>query len=185
MLRPAPSSRWHASGPSSRGCPRYPPSPDLSVKGTRNCSEKGGFNHGHLSPSVRHHKGLSFRPVRLRSIISLALAALIAATLLGCSRKAENLVGAGRLIRGPGGLGTTVRVAPIADRDTYVEPGTADFGTVLIVGTDTAFVARIFMAVASWKVPSDTLPGFTLGGISLEVPRDTTLLDVGTVNARL
>jgi len=123
--------------------------------------------------------------VRLRSFVLLGLAALIASALAGCSRKAENLVGANRLIRGPGGLGNTVRVAPNSDRDTYVEPGTADFGAVLIVGSDTSFTARIFLSVSSWKVPADTLPGFSLGVISLEVPRDTTLLDVGTVNAYL
>jgi hypothetical protein len=121
--------------------------------------------------------------VRLKQLLPLVLAALSVSPLVGCSRRAERLVGADRLARGPGGLGTTVRVAPIADRDTYVEPGTADFTDVLIVGTDTAFTARTFLAVAAWHIPSDTLPGFSLGVVSLELPRDTTLIDVGTVNA--
>ncbi len=107
---------------------------------------------------------------------------LVAALLAGCSRKAEKLVGAGRVIRGPGGLGMTTRVAPRPDRDTYVEPGTADFGDLLIVGNDTLFSARILMAVASWSVPSDTLPGFTLGQVWVEVPRDTAFFEAGNVN---
>ncbi len=110
----------------------------------------------------------------------MLIATLTAIPLFGCSRKAEKLVGADRMIRGPGGLGTTVRVFPAADRDTYVEPGTADFGDVLIVGSDTLFTARTFLAVAAWNVPSDTLPGFSLGVVSLELPRDTTLADAGS-----
>ena len=117
--------------------------------------------------------------MRLNPVLALMLVALSAFPLTGCSRRAEKLVGAGRVIRGPGGLGTTVRRSPPADRDTYVEPGTADFGNALIVGTDTLFLARTFLAVASWNVPSDTLPGFSLGVVSLELPRDTTLLDAG------
>ena len=120
--------------------------------------------------------------MRLNPILGLMLVCLVAAPLVGCSRKAEHLVGAGRVIRGPGGLGTTKQVAPIPDRDTYVEPGTADFGDLLIVGNDTLFSSRIFLAAASWSVPSDTLPGFSLGQVWLEVPPDTTFFEGGTVN---
>ena len=119
--------------------------------------------------------------MRLRPVLLVALAVLGASLLVGCSRKAEQLVGAGRLGRGPGGLGTTVRTARTPDRDTYVEDGTADFGGVLLIGVDTLFNARTFLAVATWNVPSDTLPGFLLGRVSLELVRDTTLIDVGTV----
>ena len=123
--------------------------------------------------------------MRLNPILGLLLVCLVAAPLVGCSRKAEKLVGAGRVIRGPGGLGTTTRVQPTPDRDTYVEPGTADFGDLLIVGNDTLFTARILMAVASWNVPSDTLPGFALGEVWLEVPPDTTFFEGGNVNLHL
>lgn len=120
--------------------------------------------------------------MRLNPILGLVMTILVVAALGGCSRKAENLVGAGRVIRGPGGLGKTTQVAPIPDRDTHVEPGTADFGDLLIVGNDTLFSARTFMAVASWNVPSDTLPGFSLASVWVEIPRDTTFLEVGSVS---
>ena len=110
------------------------------------------------------------------------LAVLSAIPIVGCSRKAERLVGSARLIRGPGGLGTTVRFIRNPDRDTYVEPGTADFGGVLIIGRDTTFEARTFLAVASWKLPDTTLAGFSPVTVSLELKRDTTLLDPGVVS---
>ncbi|TMQ57256.1 MAG: hypothetical protein E6K76_10955 [Candidatus Eisenbacteria bacterium] len=113
---------------------------------------------------------------------AVLLAVLSAIPVVGCSRKAERLVGSARLIRGPGGLGATVRFLRNPDRDTYVEPGTADFGDVLIVGRDTTFEARTFLAVASWKLPDTTLAGFSPGMVSLELKRDTTLLDAGVVS---
>ena len=113
--------------------------------------------------------------MRLPSILVLLLAALIAALPAGCSRKAEKLVGAGRLIRGPGGLGTTVRLVPNPDRDTFVEPGTADFDSLLLVGTSGAFTASAFLAVNTWTLPDTTLPGFAVQSISLELQRNLTL----------
>ncbi|TMQ56239.1 MAG: hypothetical protein E6K77_02770 [Candidatus Eisenbacteria bacterium] len=114
--------------------------------------------------------------------LAVLLAVLSAIPIVGCSRKAERLVGSARLIRGPGGLGTTVRFIRNPDRDTYVEPGTANFGGVLIIGSDTTFDARTFLAVASWKLPDTTLAGFSPVTVSLELKRDTTLLDPGTVS---
>jgi len=113
--------------------------------------------------------------VRLRHFLPLVLAALSVSPLVGCSRKAEQIVGAGRIIRGPAGLGTTVRVATIPDRDTYVEAGTADFDSLLLVGTSGTFEARTFLKVAKWSLPDTTLPGFTPQTISLELPRNLTL----------
>jgi len=113
--------------------------------------------------------------VRLRHFLPLVLAALSVTSLVGCSRKAEQLVGAGRLIRGPAGLGTTVRVASNPDRDTYVEAGTADLDSVLLVGTSGTFEARTFLRVLAWVLPDTLLPGFTPQTISLEVPRNLTL----------
>ncbi len=113
--------------------------------------------------------------MRLNLAFLVALAVLSALPLAGCSRKAERLVGAGRLGRGPGGLGTTVRLMPNPDRDTYVEPGTADFDSILLVGTSGLFVARTFLSVAAWTLPDTTLPGFTVQTISLELPRNLTL----------
>ncbi len=84
-------------------------------------------------------------------------------------------MGAGRLIRGPGGLGATVRVAPHPDRDTYVEAGTADFDSVLLVGTSGTFEGRTFLKVAAWTLPDTTLLDFAPLNISLEVPRNLTL----------
>jgi hypothetical protein len=105
---------------------------------------------------------------------------------VGCSRKAEQLVGAGRLIRGPAGLGTTVRVATNPDRDTYVEAGTADLDSLLLLGTTGTFEARTFFKVAGWTLPDTTLPGFTPQTVLLELPRNLTLgFDSTTVNLSL
>jgi hypothetical protein len=113
--------------------------------------------------------------VRLRFLLAFLLVALSAFPLVGCSRKAENLVGAGRLIRGAGGLGTTVRLVPNPDRDTYVEPGTADFDSMLIVGSSGSFEARSFLAVQTWMLPDTTLPGFQPQTVSLELRHNLTL----------
>ncbi|HEY2924695.1 MAG TPA: hypothetical protein VGJ98_06985, partial [Candidatus Eisenbacteria bacterium] len=113
--------------------------------------------------------------MRLRFLLAFLLVALSAFPLVGCSRKAENLVGAGRLIRGAGGLGTTVRLVPNPDRDTYVEPGTADFDSMLIVGSSGSFEARSFLAVQTWMLPDTTLPGFQPQTVSLELRHNLTL----------
>jgi hypothetical protein len=64
---------------------------------------------------------------------------------------------------------------PNPDRDTYVEPGTADFDSLLLVGTSGPFEARAFLAVQAWTLPDTMLPGFQPQTISLELPRNLTL----------
>ena len=107
-------------------------------------------------------------------IVCLTLACLVAA-LAGCSRRAEKLVGSDRLIRGPGGLGTTTRVARPPDRDTYLESGTAVFDSMLVVGQSGTFEARTFLAIGAVNLPDTTLPGFLPQSISLEFSRNLTL----------
>ena len=83
-----------------------------------------------------------------------------------------------RLIRGSAGLGTTVRADSVADRDTYVDPGTVDFGSALLVGrTPDGFEARTLLAVSprSWKTPDESQPGFIAQSVSLEITRDLSL----------
>lgn len=116
-------------------------------------------------------------------IVSLTLACLLAA-LAGCSRRAEKLVGSDRLIRGPGGLGTTTRVARPPDRDTYLESGTAVFDSMLVVGQSVAYEARTFLAIGTVNLPDTLLPGFLAQSISLELSRNLTLgFDPVTVSA--
>ncbi len=97
---------------------------------------------------------------------------LLATATVGCARKAERLVGNARLLRGTGGLGTTVRVAPAPDRDTYVEAGTSDFGDFLLLGNRGAFQAFAFLAVSTWKLPDTTLAGFQAQSVTLHLTRD-------------
>jgi len=73
----------------------------------------------------------------------LLLAALILpATLFlsGCSNRVERIVGNERLIRGPGGLGTTVSVVSFTDRDSHLPRNTANFGPALLLGQSGSFV---------------------------------------------
>jgi hypothetical protein len=122
--------------------------------------------------------------MRLRPLIAVLVVGLTATVLVGCSRKAEKLVGADRLTRGPGGLGTTTRVIEIPDRDTYVENGTAVFDSMLLVGQSAAFEARTFLLIGAINLPDTTLPGFVPQTLSLEFQRDLTLgFDPTTVNA--
>jgi len=122
--------------------------------------------------------------MRLRPLIAMLMVGLIATVLVGCSRKAEKLVGADRLIRGPEGLGTTTRVIRTPDRDTYVENGTAVFDSMLVVGQSAGFEARTFLSIGTVNLPDTTLPGFVPQTISLEFKRNLTLgFDPTTVNA--
>jgi hypothetical protein len=122
--------------------------------------------------------------MRLRPLIAVLTVALAATVLVGCSRKAERLVGADRLIRGPGGLGTTTRVIETPDRDTYVENGTAVFDSMLLVGQSAGFEARTFLLIGTVNLPDTTLPGFVPQILSLEFQRNLTLgFDPTTVNA--
>ncbi|MBI4363891.1 MAG: hypothetical protein HY568_00520 [Candidatus Latescibacteria bacterium] len=108
-----------------------------------------------------------------RSLAASALMSLlIAASLAGCARKAERLVGNARLLRGPAGLGTTVRLSPAPDRDTYVDPGTADFGDFLLTGSNGSLQASAFLGVSSWNLPDTTLAGFQAQSVTLRLTRD-------------
>ena len=80
-----------------------------------------------------------------------------------------------RLIRGPGGLGTTTFQTAIPDRDTYVTPGTANYGPVFLVGQSAAFQARAFFKFAKFNLPDTTLLGFTPDSVYFEVLPDSTL----------
>ncbi len=111
------------------------------------------------------------------------LAALSASPLVGCSRKAEELVGADRLARGPGGLGTTVRSVRDADRDTYVDPGGLDSSSTLFVGWQDNVEARSFFEVTTWQFP-DTLQGFQVLSASLLLGHDLSF-GSGTPNVGL
>ena len=109
--------------------------------------------------------------MRLRPVLLLLLATLSAIPLSGCSRKAEKLVGAGRVIRGPGGLGTTVRFIDTPDRDTYVDPGGLGSSDVLFVGWQDAVESRTFLGVSAWNFP-DSLVNFQVDSVYLLLGHD-------------
>lgn len=113
--------------------------------------------------------------MRLRPLIAALVVGLTATVLVGCSRKAEKLVGADRLTRGPGGLGTTTRVIEIPDRDTYIENGTAVFDSMLLVGQSSGFDSRTFLLIGTVSLPDTTLPGFVPQTLSLEFQKNLTL----------
>jgi len=125
----------------------------------------------------------------------LLLAALILPVTLflsGCSNRVERIVGNERLIRGPGGLGTTLVQGPAVDRDTYVTPGTANFGTSLLVGRTSTYEAHAFFKFASFSLPDTTRAGFTPGEVLFELAQDTLRrsplkldLDLGVTNAAI
>lgn len=77
-----------------------------------------------------------------------------------------------RLARGEGGLGETERVTLVADRDTWVETGTAVAGPVLLVGRTGTYEARAFFKVARWNLPNTDDPTFSLISVGLVAPTD-------------
>ena len=87
----------------------------------------------------------------------------------GCSEDAERFVGNSRLIRGGTGLGTTTIGSPVPDRDTYLPPGTANFGGTLLIGRGSGFEARTFLKFASFNLPDTNLAGFTPGTVLFEL----------------
>jgi len=80
-------------------------------------------------------------------------------------------VGNERLIRGPGGLGTTILQNSLPDRDTYVTPGTANYGPYLLVGRSTTFEARSFFRFLKFNLPDTLLSGFTPDSIIFILPQ--------------
>lgn len=107
------------------------------------------------------------RPPRLL-LAALVLPAALA--LSGCSEHSSRVVGNERLIRGPGGLGTTVIQGPAVDRDTYVTPGTANLGSTLLVGRSASYEARAFFKFIAFSLPDTNLPGLVPGDVLFELP---------------
>ncbi len=110
----------------------------------------------------------------------------------GCSKEVERIAGNERLIRGPG-LGTTVQETTLPDRDTYATPGTANYGTTLLVGRSSDFEARAFFRASAFSLPDTSLPGFAADNIFFELPQQASLrsppsvldLDFGLVSPAL
>jgi hypothetical protein len=116
----------------------------------------------------------------LRSSILLVALALVAG-LSGCSQRVERIVGNERLIRGPGGLGTTMRAYGPLDRDTFVA---ADRGGTLIVGIEGAYEARTLMQTGAWVLPDTNDASVTIDSVFLDLQFDGNL-DVPSVNLQL
>lgn len=105
--------------------------------------------------------------------------------LCGCSNKVDRIVGNERLIRGPGGLGTTDSVVSFMTRDTYVTPSTANFGPALLLGQAGSFEARPLLSVSSWTLPDTMLQGFTPVAVELVLPQRRILGVSGSISADL
>jgi hypothetical protein len=134
-----------------------------------NWSPRAGFLRVVLPASVQCRKGISYVSVRLRPLLPIPLLAL-ALALSGCSNNSDRVTGNERLIRGPGGLGSTSVETTVPDRDTYVTPGTANYGSVLLVGHDAAFEGRAFFKFLRINLPDTTLTGFTPGDVLFDLP---------------
>jgi hypothetical protein len=113
--------------------------------------------------------------VRLTRFLTLGLLLALAGLPAGCSEKAEQLVGNERLIRGPGGLGTTARDTAPLDRDTYVSQGTANLGTTLLAGQQGTYEARALLTVGTWVLPDTTDPSLAIQSIALTLSFDGSL----------
>ena len=110
----------------------------------------------------------------------------------GCSEDEARFVGNSRLIRGGTGLGTTTIASPVPDRDTYLPPGTVNFGNTLLIGRTSAFEARAFLKFTSFNLPDTNLTGFSPGQILFELPQSqlrrtatTQQIDFGVVDGPL
>jgi hypothetical protein len=134
-----------------------------------NWRPRAGFLPVVLPASVQCRKGISSVSVRLRPLLSILLLTL-ALALSGCSNNSDRVTGNERLIRGPGGLGSTLVETTVPDRDTYVTPGTANYGSVLLVGHDATFEGRAFFKFLKINLPNTTLTGFTPGNVLFDLP---------------
>ena len=107
--------------------------------------------------------------MRLRPLLP---ALLLAAFLLpsGCSNNSDRVTGNERLIRGAGGLGSTLVETTVPDRDTYVTPGTANYGSVLLIGQDSRFEARAYFKFLKINLPSTDFTGVVMGDPWFELP---------------
>jgi hypothetical protein len=91
--------------------------------------------------------------------------------LCGCSNRVDRIVGNERLIRGPGGLGTTVSVVSLTDRDSHLPRNTANFGPALLLGQSGSFDALALFKVSTWRLPALTLTGFTPIAVHFVLPQ--------------
>ena len=108
--------------------------------------------------------------MRLRPLLT-ALLAISTLALSSCSNNSDRVTGNERLIRGAGGLGSTLVETTIPDRDTYVTPGTANYGSVLLVGHDATFEARAFFKILRINLPStDFVNVIPTGNVLFEFP---------------
>lgn len=85
-------------------------------------------------------------------------------------------MGNARLLRGPGGLGETVRDTLYADRDTWVETGTRNGGPALLVANTGTYEAVTHLHMASWSIPDTNDPTLVIRSVVLFAPwiaRDT------------
>jgi len=105
--------------------------------------------------------------------------------LCGCSNRVERIVGNERLIRGPGGLGTTVSVVSFLNRDSYVTSNTANFGPALLVGQSGSFDALSLFKVSTWRLPVETLTGFSPIAVHFVLPQRQILGVAGTLPVEL
>ena len=134
-----------------------------------NWSPRAGFLPVVLPASVQCRKGISSVSVRLRPLLPILLIAL-ALALSGCSNNSDRVTGNERLIRGPGGLGSTLVESTVPDRDTYVTPGTANYGSTLLVGHDANFEAQAFFKFLKINMPDEAKPGFTVSDVVFVLP---------------
>jgi hypothetical protein len=106
--------------------------------------------------------------VRLRPFLpALLLTAFLGP--FGCSNNTDRITGNERLIRGVDGFGSTLVETTIPDRDTYVTPGTANYGSTLLVGRDATFEGRAFFKFLRINLPDTSRLGFTPGNVLFEV----------------
>src|SRR5690349_17898247 len=94
--------------------------------------------------SLRSHKGLSSAAMRPSAPLVLLLVLASLAALSGCSTRQDKVLANRRILRGPGGLGTTTRLSLIPDRDTYVGTSRAILSPTLLVGVDGTLQAQSF-----------------------------------------
>jgi len=119
----------------------------------------------------------------LAPLLALLLVASLAATS-GCSTREDKILANKRLLRGPGGLGTTTRLSLTPDRDTYVGTGRAFFSPTLLVGVEGSLEAQTYFSTSAWTLPPATLPQDSIVSITVVVPIDT-LSDVPTMSSVL
>ena len=123
--------------------------------------------------------------MRLRPLLP-AFLAISSLALSGCSNNSDRVTGNERLIRGAGGLGSTLVETTIPDRDTYVTPGTANYGSVLLVGHDATFEARAFFKILRINLPStDFVNVIPTGNVLFDFPHIELRNEPATIDLEL